>query len=456
MSEKTSPDLLNGDPATTLKTMTIPMIFGMVAMMTFNLVDTLFISMLGTEPLAAVSFTFPVTFTVISLSIGLGIGTSAVIARLIGQNKASLARGYSTAALYLAILMVGLLSLFGWLNSQLIFSLLGAGSATYRLIMQYMDIWFAGSILLILPMICNAIFRANGDTKVPSLAMAGAGLINAMLDPLLIFGLGPFPALGVQGAALASIISWSVGSVMVLYILGIKQNRLDFIVTDIKLLLQAWREIGKIGFPAAGASILTPIAMALMTAIVAKQGEYAVAAFGVGSRIESISSIVVLSLSMTLPPFISQNYGAGQLKRVKQAYDVATRFVLLWQLGIYLLLAAAAWLVADLFSDSESVREVIRLFIWILPLSYGAQGVVILSNSSFNALHKPASAVGLSIVRFFVLFVPLSYLGSYWGGISGLFVGGMLGNLIAGVVAWQWFQRHLCCPELQNRLEASA
>lgn len=450
MSQESSTDLLNGKPATTLKSMTIPVIFGMIAMMTFNLVDTLFISMLGTEPLAAVSFTFPVTFSVISLSIGLGIGTSAVIARLIGQKKTQEARLYSTAALYLAIVMVGLVSLFGWLHSQAIFTLLGASHKTYLLIMQYMDIWFLGSVLLILPMICNAIFRANGETRVPSLAMAGAGLVNVMLDPLLIFGIGPLPAMGVKGAALASILSWTVGSLFVLYVLGIKHNRIDFIIRNYKAVAQAWRDIGRIGFPAAGASMLAPVSMAVMTAMIAHYGEHAVAAFGVGSRIESISCIVVASLSMTLAPFISQNYGAGQLKRVKQAYAVAIRFVLIWQLAVYLILAVSAWHIATLFSDSDAVTHIIRQFIWLLPLSYGAQGVAVLSNSAFNALHKPSAAVLLSVVRFFVLYIPLSFVGGYIGGLTGVFVGGVLGNLLAGLVAWYWFNQSVCCPMRQE------
>ena len=221
------PDLLNDPILPTLKKMTIPMIFGMVTLMMFNIVDTFFISMLGTEPLAAVSFTFPVTFTVISLAIGLGIGTSAVIAKALGSNKIEEARFDASVSLIVALLLVILLSFVGYLLIDPIFTLLGAGQLVLPLIHDYMNIWFIGSVFLITPMIGNSVLRASGDTKTPSIVMGGAGLINAILDPILIFGWGPVPALGIQGAAIASVIAWGVAVIIILYVLGVKKRLLS-------------------------------------------------------------------------------------------------------------------------------------------------------------------------------------------------------------------------------------
>ncbi|MEL7309508.1 MAG: MATE family efflux transporter, partial [Pseudomonadota bacterium] len=219
---KTKPDLLNSPILPTLKKMTIPMIFGMITLMMFNLVDTFFISLLGTEPLAAVSFTFPVTFTVISLAIGLGIGTSAVIARALGSDKLDEARFDASMSLLVSVVMVFSLSVVGYLLIEPIFKLLGAGEQVLPLIHDYMSVWFLGSVFLITPMVGNSVLRASGDTKTPSIVMGGAGLINAILDPMLIFGFGPIPALGIQGAAIASVIAWSVAVVIILYILAVK------------------------------------------------------------------------------------------------------------------------------------------------------------------------------------------------------------------------------------------
>nr|WP_024592353.1 MATE family efflux transporter [Pseudoalteromonas sp. TB13] len=437
---QTRPDLLNDPILPTLKTMTIPMIFGMITLMMFNIVDTFFISLLGTEPLAAVSFTFPVTFTVISLAIGLGIGTSAVIAKALGSNKIDEARFDASISLMVGVVLVIVLSSVGYLLIDPIFTLLGAGAQVLPLIHEYMNIWFIGSVFLITPMIGNSVLRASGDTKTPSIVMGGAGLINAVLDPILIFGFGPVPALGIQGAAIASVIAWSVAVVIILYILAVKKRLLS-LKAGKQTVTGAIRKILKIGLPAAGANMLT--AMAVMTAMVAHHGPEAVAAFGVGSRIESIASILVLALSMTLPPFVSQNFGAGKLCRVKEAYTGTLKFVMVWQFAIYVLLIAFSGVISQLFGKEQAVIDVIKLFIYTIPLSYGLQGVIILSNSSFNALHKPMYALVLSVIRLFIFYVPFAYVGNEIAGLLGLFIGAALGNLFTAIVAYKWFMKKL-------------
>jgi len=434
-------NLLEDPVPSTLKRMTIPMIYGMVLLMTFNLVDTFFVGLLGTQPLAAISFTFPVTFTVLSLTIGLGIGTSAVIAKFLGKKDPESAKNAATAALYLAAVIVACLSTVGYFITDPLFTLLGAQPSLLPLIHQYMDIWYVGSICLIGPMIGNAVLRASGDTKTPSIIMGSAGLINAVLDPIFIFGFGPVPAMGIQGAAIATLISWVFGLCFVLYILTKKHDLIHTSMLPMKELTSACRHILKIGLPAAGANMLTPIAAAIMTAIVATYGESAVAAFGVGSRLESIACLIVLALSMTLPPFISQNFGAGQLQRVEDAYKVAIRFILAWQILIYILLALCSSWIASVFTNEAEVADLIKLFIWILPLGYGLQGIIILTNSSFNALHKPMIALGLSVIRLFVCYLPLAYLGSLLFGLTGLFIGALVGNILMAMLSYRFFTK---------------
>ncbi|MEM5548437.1 MATE family efflux transporter [Pseudoalteromonas fuliginea] len=452
---QTRPDLLNDPILPTLKTMTIPMIFGMITLMMFNIVDTFFISLLGTEPLAAVSFTFPVTFTVISLAIGLGIGTSAVIAKALGSNKIDEARFDASVSILVAFVLVLILSFIGYLLIDPIFTLLGAGEQVLPLIHEYMNVWFIGSVFLITPMIGNSVLRASGDTKTPSIVMGGAGLINAVLDPMLIFGFGPIPALGIQGAAIASAIAWGVAVVIILYLLIVKKRLLS-LKAGSQTVVGAIRKILKIGLPAAGANMLTPVAMAVMTAMVAHHGPEAVAAFGVGSRIESIASILVLALSMTLPPFVSQNFGAGKLCRVKDAYIGTLKFVMIWQFAIYILLIVFSGFISQMFGKEQMVIDVIKLFIYTIPFSYGLQGVIILSNSSFNALHKPMNALFLSTIRLFVFYLPFAYIGNELAGLIGLFIGAALGNLFTAMVAYKWFMKELDALSSQSLRECNS
>ena len=427
----------------TLWQMTWPMIFGVATLISFNVVDTLFISLLGTEELAAISFTFPVTFTVISLSIGLGIGTSAVIARLLGQEKLQHARHAASSALYLAGLLVALLAALGWLCAEPIFRMLGASASMMPLIMSYMNIWFVGAVLLVMPMIGNSILRASGDTKTPSFIMALGGLLNAVFDPILIFGWGPLPALGIQGAAIASVLSWVIGFVLIIYWLVVRKKLIDPIPPSVKVFLTSSRRLLKIGLPAAGANMLTPLSLAIITAMVASYGAAAVAGFGAGARLESLASIVILALSMSLPPFISQNFGAGRMDRVRSAYRTALVAVLVLQALIYILLVLSLPLIQFAFAREDAVAQVLAWFVWLMPLGYGVQGWVILTNSSMNALHMPIHALSLSLVRLFCLFVPLSYFGSLLGDLPGLFAGGVLANVITAIISYRWFMHSL-------------
>ncbi|MCG6656938.1 MATE family efflux transporter [Halomonas campisalis] len=435
-------ELLEGPIALTLLRKSLPVAAGMIAMLSFNLVDAWFIARLGTEPLAAVSFTFPVVFTVISLAIGLGIGTSAVVGRRLGQGDLDTVRRRATDAALLA-LAVGLgVSLLGLATLEPLFRLLGADAALMPHVRDYMGIWYLGAAMVIVPRVLNSVLRAQGNTLIPGLMMALAALLNGLLDWLLIFGKGPFPALGVQGAALATVLSWGL---MTLALLWQRELRdcLDLRRMSGAELLASWRELSRIALPAAITSVFTPLAMAVLTRIVAGHGHPAVAAFGVGTRIDAIAQIAVLALSMTLPPLVSQNLGAGQPERVRRAILGCFLFVLVWQFGVWLLLQALApWLVGS-YAEGEAMAGVLRSFLWWVPLGLGAQGVVILAVSSLNALHEPARAMRLSVIRLFVLSVPLAWLGGWLIGTSGIFLGMLIANAVMAMLAWWQLRRRL-------------
>ena len=418
------------------------MLFGLIMLLAFNLIDTFFVSLLGTEALAAISFTFPVTFTLSSLAIGLGIGVSAVVAKTLGKQQKEGARCHATAALLLSAVMIFSLAMLTLAFIDPLFTLLGAKPENLVLIRDYMVPWFLGCLPIIMPMIGNSVMRAAGDTKTPAKVMGLMAVINAILDPILIFGWGPIPAMHIQGAAIASVIAGLVSTTLVAYRLVITNKMIGW-GYSLAELIDSWRQLLKIALPAAGANMMTPIASSVLTAIIAKYGSAAVAGFGVGTRLEAIAVMVILALSMSLPPFISQNFGAGLLSRVRQAYISSVRFVLLWQAAIYLVLVLASSLIASSFADEPEVAEVIVLFLLIMPLSYGLSGITILSNSSLNALHKPMQALFLNITRLFILMLPCAYIGGQLGGIMGLFIGAMMANFVTGVLAFLFLRKRL-------------
>ncbi|WP_411680184.1 MATE family efflux transporter [Aeromonas hydrophila] len=433
--------LLTAPMTSVLLRMTGPMILGIVAILAFNLVDTFFIGMLGTQALAAISFTFPVTFVVTSLAMGLGAGLSAVMGHALGQGKHDEAARITTDNLFLAVLLVALIALAGALTIHPLFRLLGASDELIALIYDYMLIWYLTVPMLVLPMVGNAAIRATGDTKTPSLVMTVAGLVNGVLDPLLIFGIGPFPAWGIRGAAIATSLSWLMAMLVSLYILRHREGLLCWRLSPRPQLLAHWRALLHVAVPASFTNMLNPLANAVLMTIFAGLGTEVVAAYGAASRVEALLLIVMMALSSVLAPFISQNCGAGNPTRAKAALQFCMRFALLFQLAVYGLTWLLAPFIAELFSDHPQVVRLIVLYLHLVPIGYGFQGMVMLLASALNGVRASSVSFLFNGLRLFVFLLPGAWLGAKLGGEQGIYLGILVANLAAGTLAW-WYARH--------------
>lgn len=422
-----------------LRQMTVPMVFGMVAVLMFNLVDTFFISLLGTQALAAVSFTFPVTFAVNCITMGIGVGLSTSIGRLLGQQEVKGAATFATHGLLLAIFLVTLASLAGLITLDSLFPLLGAEKNLLPLIRDYMQVWYLAVPLLVIPMAGNAVIRSTGDTKTPAKIMMAAGVINGLLDPLLIFGYGPFPQLGIQGAAIASGISWLVALCCSLYLL-IRRERL---LGQLRLtrLPADWLQVIKIGAPAGLSIALNPLSAAILMKLLAGHGTTAVAAYGAAQRIESLLLLVIMSLTSILTPFMAQNLGAENPTRSFRALFLSMRFSILFQLLIFIMMVPLSIPLAALFGREPEVNELIWLYLVIVPCSYGFQGVIMLLVSALNAMRQPIQAFQWSFYRLFLFTLPAAWLGSTLYGIQGLFIGIAIGNVLGGGLGYLYALR---------------
>ncbi|EKO3482893.1 MATE family efflux transporter [Vibrio fluvialis] len=423
--------LLSAPIPNVLRQMTIPMIFGMVAILMFNLVDTFFISLLGTDALAAISYTFPVTFGVNCITMGIGVGLSTSIGRLLGQGDTSNAARFSTHGLLLAVTLVAIACTLGFFTIEPLFLLLGAKAELIPLIEQYMQVWYLTIPLLVIPMAGNSAIRATGDTKTPAKMMILAGAINGCLDPLLIFGYGPFPELGIQGAAIASAFSWLGALIGSLYVL-VKRDRL-LAPPHFASLRHDWQQILKIGTPAALSTAMSPISGALLMMMLSSHGTAAVAAYGAAQRIESILILVLMSLTSALTPFMAQNFGAQNPTRSFSGLFLSLRFSLIFQLLVFIMMVPLSIPLAALFSQEQAVRDLLWHYLLVVPFSYGFQGVVMMLVSALNALHLPLKAFQWSFMRLFLFTLPSAWLGSTLYGIEGLFIGIALGNVLGGL-----------------------
>lgn len=431
--------LLTQPIADILLKLTTPMVFGMVAILLFNLVDTFFISLLGTDALAAVSFTFPVTFAVNCITMGIGVGLSASIGRLLGQGNSRHAAQLTTHGLILAIGLIIIACFIGFFTIDPLFRLLGAEDKLIPLIHQYMSIWYLTIPLLVIPMSSNSAIRATGDTKTPAKTMMLAGLINGILDPLLIFGYGPFPELGIKGAAIASGISWFGALCASFYVLTHKVKLLA--LPKMSSLFSDWKQILTIGTPAGLSTALNPISGAILMMMLANQGTVAVASYGAAQRVESLMLLVMISLTSALSPFVAQNLGAKQPERVKEAIFLAVKFSVLFQLFLYILIVPLSIPLSHLFSQDGLVQHGLWMYLICVPFSYGFQGIIMVLVSSLNAMQKPLHSFSWSFMRLFIFTLPTAWVGSHYYGMEGLFIGIAIGNVLGGTTAWIYIKR---------------
>ncbi len=440
-SNANKPKLTEGKIFLQLFELTLPMAWGVFSVFAFSLADTYFVAQLGTNELAAMSFTFPVVAVLASVAMGLGVGTSSVIARVIGEGNRQKVQRLTTDSLLLSLLIVIILAFGGLASINPLFTALGAPQELLPLIGDYMKIWYLGMVFLVVPLVGNSAIRASGNTVVPSLIMTFAAATNTLLDPLLIFGWGLFPALGIKGAALATTIARAGTLIASLAFLHFRERLLVLTFPGLKGMVKSWRSLLSVGLPAAATNLISPLSVGFVTSLIARYGASAVASFGLASRLEAFALIAPLALSASLGPFVGQNWGAQQYGRVKRALQLSFWFCLSWGVLVAILLGTAAPEIAAWFDSDPEVVASTTVYLKLVPISYGALGIVFTSSSAFNALGKPLPALGMSGVRLLLLYIPLTYLGSRLFGLFGIFGAACLSNGIVGLAVWLWHSR---------------
>lgn len=434
-------DLTQGPVGRHLLRLSLPMMLGILSMVAFNIVDTYFVGQLGDRELAALTFTFPVILVIFSLIQGLGIAATAVISKSIGLQDRSKAARETTDSLFLSLIIAGLFIGLGLLSLKPLFRLIGASSDLLPLLESYMQIWYLALMFVVVPFVGNSAIRATGDATTPSLIMIFAVIINAILDPLLIFGYGPFPELGMRGAAVATALSRGATMVLSLGVLYFREKLIVLGVPDLGQVLGCWRAILRIGLPAGFSRMVTPISQSAFTAMLAGFNEHAVAAYGIGSRLEILAMSLLFALSASIGPFAGQNYGRGRLERIRQGIRVGSLFSLGW--GALMGLIYGVWgpALADQFTDSPEVIENAALFLSMVPLTYGLQGISLLVNANLSTVNYPLRASALLVMQMVGIALPVAYVAQLWMGVPGVFLGIASGYALGGLAAYLFNQR---------------
>jgi len=446
--------LLNQPVIQVMVQLSLPMLPAIIAVIGLDLFDAFLVSGISTETLAALSFTIPVTSSLFALAIGFSVGTVSVLSYSLGRGEHHKSQRIATDSLLISILFALMITVLGLLSIPPLFNLLGANFAlipeSFHLgprpdimpeITNYMQLRYIGFVFMLITLLSNSVMRATGDTKFAGKLMLAWASLTALVDYLFIASAGQEANLASLGKGhLVTDILFAIISIIILIK---RENILDFSLPSYQTLSSNCRAILKISLPASGMGLLTPLTIGIITSWVAFYGREAVAAFGVISRIESLALFIPMALSTSLPIFVGQNFGAGCINRSREAINKSLLLTVTAQVFIVFLLILIAEPLASSFSDSEVVVQLITFLLYLLPIGYAGKGVAILVGSSLNAIHRPHSAFILTLIKMCFLYVPAAYIGAYFYGLNGLFVGLMVANLLMGLTAYVWLSLSL-------------
>jgi len=430
-------DLTKGAVGAQLTRMTIPYFLGISSMILASMIETIYIGILGAKELAAYSFMFPVIMALTSISMGVGIGASSLIARAEGEGNREQVKKLATHTAFLTLALTLVLSCSTYFFLEFFYASMGAEGEVLQLVVAYAEIWVVfGLVSFTIPMVASTVLRALGMAKLPGYIMTITSGVQLVVSPILIFGLFGVPAQGLLGSAYGFLI---IGFIRIIAF-GILVASENILLTRgvFKGWLLSARAIMHIALPSMLSSLIGPISIGITIALLAAHGDVIVAAFGVVSRIEMLVTMILGALASSVAPFVGQNWGAKQDDRVHEGLSIAYRFCLFWGVLCFIVLGLFGDNLVGLINDDEQLIEASEWFMIIVPISFGLMGVGQVAASVFIALGKPMPPTVLSILRTVVVYIPMAIIfDSYWGYI-GIFISLMVANVLFGVAAYVW------------------
>lgn len=420
----------------------LAMVAATLAMCGYNLADTYFVGKLpGTSPLAAMGFTFPVIMLIGCIFRGLAAGVMTTSAQALGAKKQQRAARLVSSGILLVLIISILLAVLGMAFSRPLYAIFGAEGETLQLVQEYMDIWFFGCATASLAMLGNDMLIVCGDSKMASAMMILGMVINVILDPICIFGWWFCPAMGIKGAALATIGSQCVSTVIVLTILAKRHHLLVFKMIPKEILGRSWMLMLRYAGPSCLGMLMIPLGTSVLTRITAEFGDVAVAATAAAGRLEMAAFVVPMSLGMSLMPFVGQNYGAKYYDRICEGRRFSMRFALFFLLGAAVIFNLFADGIVVHFSADLEIQKLMALYLRIV--SWGLAGVEIHRFSGFfyTGCGRPGTAAWLNAMRIVGFLIPLSLLALAFRSLPMLFFARLITDVTSAVIAYSLARR---------------
>jgi len=417
-------NLTEGSIIKSIVTLSIPIIIANLLQTAYQLIDTFWVGRIGATAVAAVSISFPIIFLIISLGGGLGIAGTVLVAQYKGRNDQKNVDKVSEQTLLMMMAAAIVLSFIGYFLTPMLIKIMGAKPDVFSGAVSYLRISFMGIIFIFGYFIFQSLLRGFGDAKTPMYIVLLAVVLNAILDPLLIFGYGIFPAMGVAGAALATVITQGIAAVIGIGILFTGKYGIHIKKENLKPDFKLMKRIFLLGFPTSIEQSMRAIGFAIMTALVASFGTITLASYGIGTRIQSFVIIPALSLSIANSTLVGQNIGARKPERAGKIAMISSifGFIVLTIIGLLFFLFSTQ--ISRVFIPNDpAVIESSALFLRIIALFFGFIGVQMALFGAFRGAGHTTAAMVFSVITLVVQFgsalllskyTPLGDLGLWW------------------------------------------
>jgi putative MATE family efflux protein len=448
--------LLEGPILRSLLTLAIPIVAANILQSAYQLIDAFWVGRLGGAAVAAVSISFPVMFLMFAVGAGLSIAGSTLIAQFVGAGNQKMVGHVAGQTLLMVILASVVLGIAGYFLAPSLLRLMGVAPDVYAGALGFMRVSFIGLVFNFSFFVFNAIMRSVGRPTVPVFIVLGTVVLNFVLNPVMIFGWGPIPAHGVMGAALTTLASQSIASIIGFIILrrglhGVHVHMADF-VPDLGHIKRAFF----LGLPASIELSARALGLMMMTFIVSSFGTLSLAAYGVGGNILQVVVIPAMGLSMAVSALAGQNIGAGNIERASRIgrLGAIVGFGSLTALGILVFFTSTHLVAFFVPADAEVIREG-SLFLRIMCLSWGFIGAQFAFSGVFRASGNMVVNMMLTVMSQWVLQFPLAYIlskhtalgaeGIYWS----MPVANIITALITGCIYWRgnWRKKRLLDEE---------
>ena len=427
------------NPNQSLWKLALPMMFGMMIQTIYSIVDMIFVGMVGSESLTALAFNLPVLFFGLGLVFGLGSGVTTVIAQYIGSKEIDKANNTANQSILIGVVIGLLLTLIGLSFGKDILRFLGAPSNILPLAWDYFKIIVSAYVFIVMSIFFRSILSGEGDMKTPMIVGGFGTILNIFLDPLFIFYLN----MGIQGAALATIVSQIFVALIFTYLIIIKQSSfIKISFNSYKFSYKIFLKIIQIGLPASFSMIIMSIGGASFNRILVTFSSEAVAAFQIGIRLDHIFLIPSISISTSVVTLVGMFYGAKKIDLVKKVTFYAIRSTILIAILIGLLFYIFSNNVVSIFSDNQNIQKISSQYLRYFVFGYPFIAISMISGRTMQGLGKGIPMLILTLLRVLVISLAFSIIFVFYlnKGLEWVWIAQVISVVVSSIIAWLWMK----------------